>query len=71
MRCKAREEDRTWAVVNRAVAKMADQKHGREEAGKSKGGFDRKSEGREEYGRIMPKSMTELDQDRTDLQVAA
>ena len=38
---------------------------------KSKGGCDRRSEAREGYGRIMPKDMAELDQGRTDLQVAA
>ena len=45
----------------------ADQKHGREEARKSKGGCDRISEAREGYDRIMPKDMT----DQPDVQVAA
>ena len=31
----------------------------------------RRSEAREGYGRIMPKDMAELDEGRTDLQVAA
>ena len=76
MRCKAREEqDRTWAIVSRAVAKIeADQarpKAWQRRGTKSMGGCDRRSEAREGYGRMMPKDMAELDQGRTDLQVAA
>ena len=76
MRYKAREEhDQTWAIVRRAVAAVeadprTDQKHGAEDARKSKGGCGKKSKAREGYGRAMPKDMTELDQGRTDLQAA-
>ena len=42
----------------------------RKEARKSRVGCDRRTEAWEGYGRITPKEMAELDQGRTDLQVA-
>ena len=41
------------------------------EARKNKGSCHRRSEAREGYGMIMPKNIAELEQGRTDLQVAA